>query len=117
VDSEELKNWTKRFAIEIIHFLQTLPKSDEIKIIKGQLVRAATSVAANYPAACRSRSKNEFYSKICIVVEESDESLFWLEIIEEANLGSGEDLQKLKKEAEELVHIFSATRKTLKEKL
>jgi four helix bundle protein len=74
VDSEELNNRTKRFAIEIIQFFQSLPKSDEIKITGGQLVRAATSVAANYRAACRSRSKNEFYSKICIVVEETDES-------------------------------------------
>ena len=117
MDSEELKNRTKRFAIEIIHFLQTLPKSDEIKIIKGQLVRAATSVAANYPAACRSRSKNEFYSKICIVVEESDESLFWLEVLEESKLADGEKLQLLKNEAQELVQIFSSTRKTLKENM
>ena len=117
VDSEELKIRTKRFAIEIIQFVQALPKSDEIKIINGQLVRAATSVAANYRAACRSRSKNEFYAKICIVVEESDESLFWLEVLEETNLAYGEKLISLKKESEELVQIFSSTRKTLKQNL
>jgi four helix bundle protein len=117
VDAEELKIRTKRFAIEIIQFVQVLPKSDEIKIINGQLVRAATSVAANYRAACRSRSKNEFYAKICIVVEESDESLFWLEVIEEAKLGEGEKLQNLIKESKELVQIFSSTRKTLKQNL
>jgi len=117
VDAEELKIRTKRFAIEIIQFVQALPKSDEIKIINGQLVRAATSVAANYRAACRSRSKNEFYAKICIVVEESDESLFWLEVLEEANLANGEKLKSLKKESKELVQIFSSARKTLKSNL
>jgi four helix bundle protein len=117
VDSEELKNRTKRFAIEIIHFAQQLPKSYEVRIIGGQLVRAATSVAANYRAACRARSKSEFYSKICVVVEESDESLFWLEILEEAKLAEGEKFQKLIKEAEELVQIFSSSRKTIKENL
>jgi four helix bundle protein len=114
VNSEELKDRTKRFAINIIKFAQTLPKTDECRIIEKQLIKSSTSVAANYRAACRARSKNEFYSKICIVLEECDESLFWLEVIIEAELSTAEILHLLKKEALELTQIFSSSRKTIK---
>jgi four helix bundle protein len=114
VNSDDLKERTKQFAINIIKFFQKLPKSEEIRILGRQLVRSSTSVAANYRAACRARSKNEFYSKICIVLEECDESLFWLEILNETDLSSGELLVKLIKEATELTQIFSSSRKTIK---
>ena len=117
MNSDELKERTKHFAIKIIKFFQSLPKSDEVRIIGNQLVKSSTSVASNYRAACRSRSQNEFYSKICIVVEECDESLFWLELIDESQIAGGELLQDLVKEANELTQIFSSTRKTLKLKL
>ena len=117
VNSEELKDRTKKFAIATIHFVQQLPKAYEVKIIGSQLIRSSTSVAANYRAACRSRSQNEFYSKICIVVEEADESIFWLEVLNEAKMAGGEKLEVLMKEATELTQIFASTRKTLKSNL
>jgi four helix bundle protein len=94
-----------------------LSKSDEARILGKQLLRSATSVASNYRAACRSRSKPEFYAKICIVVEESDETLFWLELIVEAEIVPGEKANGLMKEAEELLFIFSASKKTTKDNL
>ncbi|MES2762003.1 MAG: four helix bundle protein [Bacteroidota bacterium] len=76
--AEEFKTKTKKFAIDIIIFCKSLPKSDEGFIIKKQLIRSATSVAANYRAVCRARSDAEFFSKLSIVVEEADESVFWM---------------------------------------
>lgn len=78
---EVFKKRTKEFALRIIKLYQHLPKNDEARIIGKQLLRSATPVAAYYRAACRARSDAEFFSKISIVVEEADESLFWLEII------------------------------------
>lgn len=79
--AEDFKNRTKQFAVDIIKFCRTLPKSREANIIKNQLIRSSSSVASNYRAACRARSGKEFYAKLCIVVEEADESVFWLEMI------------------------------------
>ena len=78
---------------------------------------SATSVTANYHAACRGRSPSEFIAKLCIVVEEADESLMWLEMIEEAMIYKGEDLVRLKQESRELLYIFSASRKSAKHNL
>jgi four helix bundle protein len=117
MDSAQLLQRTKTFALQVIRFFQSLPKTDEAKILGKQLLRAGNSVAANYRAACRSRSDQEFYSKLCIVVEESDETLFWLELIKESGISETEQLNNLMKEAEELLHIFSASRKTVKNRL
>ena len=76
MDSNQLIQRTKLFALEVIRFFQRLPKTDEAKITGKQLLRSVTSVAANYRAACRSRSNQEFYSKVCIVVEEAQELLY-----------------------------------------
>jgi four helix bundle protein len=108
---------TKNFALDIIRFFQRLPKSEEAKIIGKQLLRSSTSVASNYRAACRSRSKQEFYAKICIVVEEIDETLFWLELVTESGIESKERTELIIKEAQELLYIFSATRKSTKQAL
>ena len=78
MDAIELNERTRKFAVEIIKFFQSLPRSEEAKILGKQLMRCGTSVAANYRAACRARSDQEFYAKICIVVEESDEVFFCL---------------------------------------
>jgi four helix bundle protein len=86
MDSNQLIQRTKHFALEVIRLFQRLPKTDEAKIIGKQLLRSACSVAANYRAACRSRSKQEFFSKLCIVVEESDETFFWLELIHDSQI-------------------------------
>jgi four helix bundle protein len=114
MDSDQLIQRTKAYALEVIRFFQKLPKTDEAKIIGKQVLRSATSVAANYRAACRARSRPEFYSKVCIVVEESDESLFWLELIRDSGIQNNDKINLLMKETEELLYIFAATRKSIK---
>ncbi len=108
---------TKKFALDSIRFFQRLPKTEEARIIGKQFLRSSTSVASNYRAACRSRSKPEFYAKICIVVEEIDEVLFWLELIKESGIEKKEVTDQITKEAQELLFIFSATRKSTKQSL
>ncbi|SOE19797.1 four helix bundle protein [Spirosomataceae bacterium TFI 002] len=113
---EKMKLRSKQFCIEVIKYCRTLPKSEEMYIIKRQLIKSATSVAANYRAACRGRSNAEFYAKICIVLEESDESLFWLELIRDLDEIKDESLRKLILESSELTAIMSKTRSTMKKK-
>jgi len=114
VSSEELKKRTKKFALGVIKFVSELPNKRAVNIVTHQLIRSATSVGSNYRAACRARSKSEFISKISIVEEESDESLYWLEILSESRLASGLELERLTKEADELTAIFVSTRKSAK---
>jgi four helix bundle protein len=114
--TEELLRRTKQFALRIIKLYQALPKSGESQVIGKQILRCGTSVAANYRAACRVRSKAEFYSKICIVVEESDETVFWLDLMIEARLIPEKKLAPLLKESIELLSIFSKARKTIGQK-
>ena len=117
MDSNQLVLRTKQFALNIIRLFQSLPKTDEARILGKQLLRSGSSVAANYRAACRSRSKQEFYSKLCIVVEESDETLFWLELLLDSGILKNELLRPIIKESEELLFIFSVSRKTFKNSL
>jgi len=84
--NEKMRGRTKQFALDVIRLSDLFPFKTSSKILGSQLLRSATSVAANFRAACRGRSKNEFYSKICIVVEESDETQFWLELLKESNM-------------------------------
>jgi len=77
-----MKSKTKQFAIDVIHFCDDLPKTQSCQTLSFQLIKAATSTGANYRAACRARSKEEFHAKMSITVEEADESQYWLEIIE-----------------------------------
>ncbi len=114
--AEEFRNRTKKFAIDIIIYCRSLPKSEESYIIKKQLIRSSTSVAANYRAVCRARSDAEFFSKLCIVVEESDETVFWLEIIKESDTLNSKETETLLNEANEILKIVSKSRKTLKDK-
>jgi four helix bundle protein len=109
---EELKNRTKKFALGIIKLVNELPNTRVGNTIGNQLIRAGTSVAANYRASCRARSVADFVSKITIVEEECDESLFWLELILESNLINKEILPDIIKEANELTAIFTASGKT-----
>jgi four helix bundle protein len=111
---EELRATTKKFAIRIVRLFQALPKSTEAQIRGKQLLRCGTSVAANYRATCRARSKAEFVARMGIVAEEADESVLWLELLEETNILSRERLQEIMKEAKELVAIFSTSLKTAK---
>ena len=97
---EQLKRRSKAFALRVIRLYQSLSNNTESQIIGKQLLRSATSVAANYRAACRSRSNAQFYSKISIVIEEADESLFWLEMLTEAGIVKAELLVELRRENE-----------------
>jgi four helix bundle protein len=103
-----------KFALRVISFVNALPYGTEGQVIGKQLLKSATSVAANYRAACRARSRVEFFSKLSIVVEESDESVFWLELLQESSLAKSPELMK---EATELLYIFSASRKTTHDNL
>lgn len=108
---EQLKSRTKLFAINIIALCDKLKSKKASSVITYQIVKSATSTGANYRAACRARSKKEFFSKICIVVEEIDETLYWLEIIHDADLITDQNqLNQLTKEAEELLKIMSKTK-------
>lgn len=110
---EELKKRTKKFAVDIILFCDTLKATKGTSVISYQLIKSATSTGANYRAACRGRSQSEFFSKICIVVEESDESVYWLEVIEEANLSNNsKELIRLMKEAVEISKIMTKSKDT-----
>lgn len=115
---DELKSRTKKYGIEIIKFLYSLPKENITYVISNQLVRSATSIGANYRAALRVRSEKEFIAKIGIIVEEADETLYWLEIMNELTQFDmfKSKLNILMKEANELTAIFASTLKTLKSK-
>ena len=107
----QMKFRTKQFAIDIIHFCDSLPKTQACRTISFQLIKAATSTGANYRAACRGRSKAEFHSKMCIVVEEADESQYWLEILEDSHIESDQlELKRLLGEISEIVAIVTKAR-------
>lgn len=93
-------------------FLRTLPKSEESRIMGHQLLRCATSVAANYRAAGRARSRAEFISKMGTVVEEADESVFWLEMLVDTEVVRREKIEPLLREGNELLAIFAASQRT-----
>lgn len=116
VFSDSFKKRTKNFAISVIKLTNNLPKSDEAFIIKKQLLRSAFSVAANYRAACRGRSDAEFFSKLSVVVEESDEVVFWLELLIESEVCTGKEIDQNLKEANEILSIVAKSRKTMKER-
>ena len=107
IDKQALKDRTKQFALRVISLVEALPKTTTGRTLGNQLIRSGTSVGANYRAACRGRSKAEFISKLNIVLEESDESQFWLELIIEANLMKPEQVTPLLEEAGELTAIFA----------
>jgi four helix bundle protein len=112
--TEKLRERTKEFAIRIIRLFQALPQSKEAQIIGGQLLRCGTAVGANYRAACHSRSRADFISKMGIVVEEADESVFWIELLADLGIMKKERLDDVLQEARELTAIFSASRQTAK---
>jgi four helix bundle protein len=114
MDEKELKKKTKDFAHRCVKLALALPSTQLGKHISGQLIRCSTSVAANYRAACLAQSKAGFTAKLSIVLEEADETLFWLEFIIDENLMNKERVIALLDEANELVSIFYASRKTLK---
>lgn len=115
--NEELKIRTKKFSISILNLIEVLPNKVATRVISNQISRSATSVGANYRAVCRSRSDKEFVSKMNIVLEEADETLFWLEIIMEMNWMDCEEVKKIWKEGNELTSIFVSSLKTINNRL
>lgn len=113
---EELKKRTKGFHLSVIRSCFDLPKNAAGFELAKQLIRSAGSVGANYRAACRAKSDADFIYKIEIVIEEADESMYWLEVIEELGLLKADVTSPFIKEANELVSIFVATVKTMKQK-
>ena len=109
---EALKARTKKFALRILAFAETLPRRKAVQHIGGQMVRAGTSVGANYRAACRAQSRATFIAKLAIVEEEADETQYWLELLDEWGAVPAEHVNDLLGEAGELVAIFTASRKT-----
>lgn len=114
--AEMFKDRTKKFVVDNIKFYRTLPKTEEAKIIGRQLLRSSSSVGANYREACRARSRAEFHSKLSTVVEEADESVFWMEILIEAEIVKPVALHYLSDEANQILKIASASRKTVSSK-
>src|SRR5881409_52524 len=110
--SKELKQRTKQFGLRILILLNNLPNTIGGRAVANQLVRSATSVGANYRAACRARSRAEFAAKLGTVLEEADESLYWLEMIRDGELMSDSKISLLLKEANELTAILAAGRKS-----
>jgi four helix bundle protein len=109
---QELRDRTDRFAVDVVVFCRRLPNDTSSRRLAGQLQDAGTSVAANYHAACRARSRAEFVAKLSIAVEEADESVLWLDTMQKSGVASGDDLAALQQEAAELLSILSASRKT-----
>ena len=111
-DPELLRQRTKIFALDTIRLIQRLPWKPETQVIGKQVLRSSTSVGANYRAACRGRSRAEFIAKLGVVVEEADETVYWLELLIEGGLVNGDAADKLLREAKELAAIFTASRYT-----
>lgn len=112
MNPEELKTRTKALALRVIRLARILPRDPAGRAVAGQIVRSATSVGANYRAACRAQSRATFSAKLAIAEEEADETLYWLEILSESGLVKPERLTELLKETREIVAIITASRRT-----
>ena len=114
MEKQELKDRTKKFASEVIDLVVKLPKSNVADVLGKQLLRSACSVGANYRSACRSKSAADFINKIAVVIEEADESQYWIELLVDKKIIDKQIAGKLWKEADELVRIMTASSKTAK---
>jgi|SRR5882724_2141812 len=114
--AEELKNRSKQFAIRIVKLFRSLPRAEEARIIGKQMLRSGTSVAVNYRAVCRARSKAEFIAKIGVVVEEADETVLWLELLVDTDIVRESRMTSLLAEANELLAIFAASQHTARQR-
>jgi len=112
----QFKARTKRIALETIRLIDDLPQKTSATVIGRQVVRSASSIGANYRAACRAKSKPDFINKLKIVEEEADETHYWLELMEESHLVSASRVQPLKKEVNEIIAMIVASIKTLRAK-
>ena len=114
--AKQLQQRTKQFALRIIRLVRALPNTPEGWVLGKQILRSGTAIGANYRAACCSRSRTEFVARIGIVVEEADETVYWLELLAEAGTVKPRLLEGLIKECSEFSRIFAASRRTAKEK-
>jgi four helix bundle protein len=112
--NEELSDRTKRFALRIIRLFTALPKTDLARILGKQLLRAGTSIGANYREACRARSNAELIAKLGVVEQEIDEAIYWIDLVIEGEVMSAVRLAELRAEAEELLKIVVSSIKTIK---
>jgi four helix bundle protein len=103
-----------QFAIRVVKMFQALPKTDVARTIGRQVLRSGTSVGANYRAVCRARSRAEFAAKLVLVIEEADETVFWLDLLTDAGIVRPSRMAALLKEANELLAIFAASQLTVK---
>ncbi|UOQ54382.1 four helix bundle protein [Hymenobacter cellulosivorans] len=110
--NQQMRGRTKEAALRIIRLYQQLPRTGEAEVIGKQLLRSATSVAANYRAACRGRSAAEWYAKLCICVEEADETQLWLELLGDAHIIPKVRLQELEKEYLEILSVLATAQKS-----
>ena len=115
--TNELKFRTKNFSLMVIDLVEKLPNSISVRVIANQIVKSGTSVGANYRAVCRARSDREFVSKMNIVLEEADETLFWIEIIIAKQWMSNPELEAIWKEGNELTAIFVSSLKTVNDRI
>jgi len=106
---QELQTRTRGFALRVVKLFRSLPKTDDARILGKQLLRSGTQIGANYRAACRARSRAEFVAKLGIVLEEADETVYWLEIMRDTGIFPEIKLREIVKEAKELVAIFVAS--------
>lgn len=109
--AEYFRNRTKEYAIRAIRLYRSMPKTGDAKVIGNQFLRASTSVAANYRAACRARSKAEFFAKLSITLEEADECLLWLEIMRDTGMFFPEKLSDIIQETSEIISVLAKARK------
>ncbi|MBN1550456.1 four helix bundle protein [bacterium] len=116
MNEAQMKQRTKEFAKEIIRLCRKLPHNREGRLIGDQIFRSGTSIASNYRASCRARSTAEFISKLSVVEEEADETLFWLEIIDEIGIDEKVSVDLLKKECNEVISIIVASIKTARKR-
>jgi four helix bundle protein len=112
--NDEFRRRTKALAMKIVQLYSRLGSKEDSKIIGKQLLRSSTSMAANFRASCRARSEAEHYSKLCIVIEESDETLFWLELLEESGMINPDLIKNVKDESFSILQVLSKARKKLK---
>jgi four helix bundle protein len=110
--AEGLRRRTKAFAFDVLELCRRLPKTEEARIVGKQLLRAGMSVGANYRAVSRARSNAEFISKISVVIEEADETIFWLETLSEKDIAPGPETSALLREGNELLRILAASQRT-----
>lgn len=113
---DELRARTKLFALRVVKLYRSLPQTADAQVMGKQLLRCGTSVAANYRASCRARSRAEFAARIGVVVEEADESGFWLEMLADAEIVRTALLKDLLQESRELTAIFTATQRSVRKR-